>query len=49
MYVGMRYWTPFIDDAMEQVRLVLVTVTLIPVIDRRVSGLKAGSHMVFGL
>lgn len=20
VYVGMRYWTPFIDDAMEQVR-----------------------------
>ena len=25
VYVGMRYWTPFIDDAMEQVRLVLET------------------------
>ena len=25
VYVGMRYWTPFIDDAMEQVRRAPVT------------------------
>ena len=26
VYVGMRYWTPFIDDAMEQVRLLRLSV-----------------------
>ena len=26
VYVGMRYWTPFIDDAMEQVRLLGLSV-----------------------
>ena len=47
VYVGMRYWTPFIDDAMEQVMLVLLDCDACPTLQS--VGPKCGSQLYHSL